>query len=237
MELIPAVDVLEGRVVRLYQGMYDRSTVYADDPVSVAAGWISRGASMVHVVDLGGARRGVPDLDLWKSLGAAGIRFQAGGGIRDSDSARAVLELGADRVMMGTSAVEDPSRLSGLGEIVVAAIDVRHGRATTDGWESAGRPLAAVLDDLGRVGVGRLLVTGIGVDGTLEGPDLDLTKRVVERQEFRVIGSGGVGTLADITRLASIGCEAAVVGRALYEGRFTLEAALAHLATGDSSSG
>lgn len=229
MELIPAVDVLDGRVVRLVQGRYDTPTIYGADPVETAAGWLSGGAPRVHVVDLAGARQGRPDLALWSSLGEAGIPFQAGGGIRSADLARQVLGAGAVRVVMGTAAVWSPQALAGLGEKVVAAVDVRSGRATGRGWTDHGRPVSKVADGLADAGVGTLLVTGIGRDGTMAGPDLELTRMLVEDGRFSIIASGGVSDLEDLDVLAAMGCEGVVVGRALYEGRFTLTEALARL--------
>jgi phosphoribosylformimino-5-aminoimidazole carboxamide ribotide isomerase len=229
LEVIPAVDVLDGRVVRLLRGDYARVTEYGADPVAAARGWLEAGAHRVHVVDLDGARHGRPNLALWRRLGREGLRFQAGGGIRTPALARQVMAAGAERVVMGTAAVEMPESLEGLGERVVAAVDVRAGRARGGGWRDQGRPVATVLDALAAAGVSRLLVTGIGRDGTLEGPDVDLTHRVVADGRFAVIASGGVGALADLDPLAELGCEAVVVGRALYDHRFTLAEARAHL--------
>ncbi len=130
---------------------------------------------------------------------------------------------------MGTAAVWSPGSLAGLGERVVAAVDVRSGRATGRGWTDDGRPVGEVLDDLAGAGVGRLLVTGIGRDGTMAGPDLDLTGALISDGRFSVIASGGVAELADLEVLSALGCEGAVVGRALYEGRFTLAEARARL--------
>jgi phosphoribosylformimino-5-aminoimidazole carboxamide ribotide isomerase len=229
VELIPAVDVLDGRVVRLLQGSYEKATTYGTDPVEAAARWIEAGARIVHVVDLAGARQGRPEMGLWSALGEAGLTFQAGGGIRNAGLARKVLELGARRVVMGTAAVWSPESLVGLGEAVVAAVDVRSGRATGQGWTDEGRPVDEVLADLNGAGVRRLLVTGIGRDGTMAGPDLDLTRSLIEDGRFSVIASGGVASLADLDLLAALGCEGVVVGRALYEGRFGLAEALARL--------
>lgn len=229
MEIIPAVDVLDGKVVRLLRGDYARVTQYGSDPLEAAASWIEEGARRVHVVDLNGARSGEPDWRLWQSLGSSGLAFQAGGGIRSVDSARRVLEAGAERVVMGTAAVWEPVTLAGLGRQVVAAVDVRGGRATGSGWRDEGRSLSSVLDGLAGAGVERVLVTGIGRDGTLEGADLDLTRSVVEDGRFAVIASGGVGTLSDLDPLAALGCEAVVVGRALYDRRFTLAEAQSRL--------
>lgn len=222
MEIIPAVDVLDGKVVRLLRGDYARVTEYGSDPVAAARAWMEQGAGRVHVVDLDGARSGEPDLSLWERMGGSGVTFQAGGGIRSAAWARRVLELGAERIVMGTAAVWEPQSLSGMGEAVVAAVDVRGGMATGAGWRDEGRCLPSVLDGLAGVGVTRVMVTGIGRDGSLEGSDLELTRSVVEDGRFAVIASGGVGTLSDLEPLAALGCEAVVVGRALYDRRFTL---------------
>lgn len=232
MTVTPAVDVLDGKVVRLRQGDYDRVTVYGQDPVAVASDWIDQGAAMVHVVDLAGARHGHTTLPLWDELGRAGVPFQAGGGIRSAATASRVLAAGAARVVMGTAAVWNPEILTGLGPKVVAAVDVKEGRATGAGWLDEGREVSMVLDGLARAGVERLLVTGIGRDGTLDGADLALTRRVAEDGRFAVIASGGVGSLVDLDPLAALGCEAVVVGRALYDGRFTLAEARERLGGG-----
>lgn len=229
LEVIPAVDVLEGRVVRLLRGDYARVTEYGSDPVEAARSWMEQGAGRIHVVDLDGARYGKPNMAMWERLGRAGIRFQAGGGIRTAEIAGEVLAAGAERVVMGTAAVADPASLAGLGHSVVAAVDVRDGKARGSGWLDEGRPLAVVLDGLAGVGVPRVMVTGIGRDGTLEGADLDLTREVVADGRFAVIASGGVGTLSDLDPIVAAGCEAVVVGRALYDHRFTLAEALTHL--------
>lgn len=227
LEIIPAVDVLDGSVVRLLKGDYAASTVYGSAPVAAAKGWIDQGAGLVHIVDLGGARSGETTMDLWRSLGEAGVTFQAGGGIRTPEVAAMVLEAGASRVVMGTAAVREPSLLAEVGASVVAAVDVRGDRATGSGWLDDGRDLAEVLEGLAAARVGRLLVTGISQDGTLAGPDFDLTRRVTDDDRFAVIASGGVGTLDDLDSLSDLGCEAVIIGRALYEGRFTLPEALA----------
>lgn len=228
LEIIPAVDILEGAVVRLTHGDFDRVTSYDTDPVARAARWIAEGADLVHVVDLDGARTGRPDRRLWQAFASAGIRFQVGGGIRTAEVADAALAAGAERVVLGTATVWDPDVLSAIDpERVVAAVDVRDGRATGAGWLDDGRVLADVLDDLAARGVIRVLVTGIGRDGTMEGPEMGLLTTVLADARFRVIASGGVGTLHDLRVVAAAGCEGVIVGRALYEGRFTLPEALA----------
>ncbi len=232
MQLIPAVDVLDGRVVRLMRGDYGRVTVYADDPVQQATEWCAAGAALVHVVDLAGARDGVPADGLWRAMAVAGVPFQVGGGIRTPDAASHAIGLGAHRVVMGTAAVWHPELLAGSvarvgSSRVVAALDVRGNSATGQGWRDDGRPLEAVVDGLVGAGVERVLVTGIGRDGTMEGPDLEVIARVqAAAPQLSILGSGGVGSVADLVRLAATGAEGAIVGRALYEGAFTVEEAL-----------
>jgi len=225
MQVIPAVDVLGGRVVRLREGDYTEVTDYGSDPVAVARRWMSQGAQLVHVVDLEAARGGGPDRSLWRHLSSAGIRYQIGGGLRSPTLARAALAAGAERVVMGTAAVWEPDLVAQVGdpERVVAAVDVRGGKARGVGWTDEGRDLSVVLRQLETVGVRRLLVTGIDRDGTMHGPDLALLRRVREEAPgLAVIASGGVGTLDDIAAVAALGCEAVIVGKALYEARFEL---------------
>jgi len=228
--VIPAVDVLDGKVVRLLRGSFSEVTVYGDDPVAVASAWIESGAELVHLVDLEGARSGQPDRSLWGRFAAAGVRFQVGGGIRDVATARAALESGAARVVLGTAAVWNPRILAEIGSSarVVAAIDVDGDDAMGEGWSGEGRQLEGVLAGLRSNRIERLLVTSISRDGTMSGPDVDLIARVREiAPEMALIASGGVSSLDDLQVLASAGCEAAIVGRAIYEKRFTLKEARA----------
>lgn len=225
LDVIPAVDVLGGRVVRLLGGSYDQVTIYGHDPVAMAESWIEQGATLVHLVDLEGARSGVPDVALWRRFAAAGLPFQVGGGIRNARVAGEALAAGAARVVMGTAAVTRPEALEEVAPIgrVVAALDVRDGQARGEGWLGAGRDLADVLIDLAAAGIERVMVTAIARDGTMRGPDLDLIGQVrATAPQLAVIASGGVGALDDLPLLAGAGCEAVVVGRALYEKRFTL---------------
>ena len=228
MQIIPAVDILEGRVVRLLHGDYRKVTRYSDDPVEVAGGWMEQGADLVHVVDLSGAKTGDPDRRIWREMSEAGIPIQVGGGIRTADAARAALAAGARRVVMGTAAVWNPTALGEVGEMerVVAALDVRAGRARGAGWLDEGRSVPQALQGLREAGVARLLVTGIERDGAMKGPDLDLLAQVRRLSNMALIASGGVGSLSDLREVAALGCEAVIVGRALYEGRFGLGEAI-----------
>lgn len=236
MEIIPAIDVLGSRVVRLLEGDYERATIYGHDPASLAEGWVAEGASRLHLVDLAGARSGVQDVSLIRAIAATGAEVQVGGGIRDTATARAALRAGAARVVVGTMVVHHPDRLERLvaavgGKRVVAAVDVRAGRALGMGWSDEGREADAVLVDAVASGVGSVLVTGIARDGTMAGPDLDLLARArAAVPGCELIASGGIGSLDDLRAAADAGADAAVVGRALLEGRFTLgEAAAAVL--------
>lgn len=227
MYVIPAVDMLDGKVVRLRQGRYDEVTVYADDPARQLLSWGEQGAKIVHVVDLAGARDGNGDRAMWRRLGATGVAFQIGGGIRTRESAEAVIASGAARVVLGTAAVWDPELAAEIvdsvgADRVVAAIDVRAGKATGAGWLDEGRELADVLKDLTDAGVVRALTTGIATDGTLAGPDVALLDEVMSlAPEMALIASGGVGTLDDVAAVARLDVEAAIVGRALYDDKFT----------------
>ena len=228
MYVIPAVDMLGGKVVRLRRGEYDDVTVYGDDPAQQLLSWGEQGAPIVHVVDLAGARDGSGDRGAWRHLGSTGVPFQIGGGIRSVSVAEDVIAAGAARVVLGTAAVWEPGVVAEIvaaigAERVVAAIDVRAGKATGAGWLDEGRDLADVLADLTAAGVVRALATGITTDGTLGGPDVGLLAEVIDlAPELALIASGGVGSLDDVTALAGLDVEAAIVGRALYDGRFTL---------------
>lgn len=228
LQIIPAVDVLDGKVVRLMHGDYDRVTVYAHDPVAQSEKWAEQGAPLVHVVDLEGARTGAPDVDLWRRLSDVGVKFQVGGGIRTAALAERAIQAGAERVVLGTAAVWKPEILSAVSEPdrVVAAVDVRDNQATGQGWLGRGRDIREVFDGLAEAGVQRILVTGIERDGTMEGPNTELLKVATEGNRFQVIASGGVGSLDDLTTVQEIGCEAVIVGRALYEGVFDVRDAI-----------
>lgn len=232
MQVIPAVDVLDGSVVRLRQGRFDDVTVYGSDPVEVAASWVAEGAELVHVVDLSGARSGTPDRSLWESLADASVPFQIGGGIRSVGIGSDALAAGAGRVVLGTAAVWNPEIAGDLvatfgSERVVAAVDVRGGLALWSGWEGEGRPVAGVCRSLAEVGVEWILATGIERDGMMSGPDTVLLELVREAAPaVKLIASGGVGELADLVALRDGGYEAVVIGRALYEGSYSLDEAM-----------
>ena len=203
MQVIPAVDVLGGAVVRLRRGDYGAVTRFGDDPVAVAGEFTSAGADMVHVVNLEAARSGTPAAELWKRLGDAGVRFQAAGGIRSAQDAVDAVAGGAARVAAGTTAVWEPAKLAEMadaigGERLVAAVDVRAGRAHGAGWLDEGRPVSAVVAQVIEAGVGRIMVTSVSRDGTLEGPDVELVETVMAACQL----SGA--EQARVTRRASV---------------------------------
>lgn len=232
---IPAVDIRGGRCVRLLQGSFDAETVYGEDPVAMARHWEAAGAQRLHVVDLDGARDGVRVNAevIARLVRAVQVPVQVGGGVRSLQVAKDVLATGADRVILGTVAVERLGELrqwvSELGpERVVVGVDTRDGFVATRGWENATRlHVDAFCQALEQVGVTRVFVTDISRDGTLEGPNVELIGRLVRGRRLRVLGSGGVSSVDDLRALAAAGAEGAIVGKALYEGRFTLEEALA----------
>ncbi|MFI5027881.1 MAG: 1-(5-phosphoribosyl)-5-[(5-phosphoribosylamino)methylideneamino]imidazole-4-carboxamide isomerase [Solirubrobacterales bacterium] len=242
MILYPAIDIRGGRAVRLLQGDYERETVYDDDPVDAATRWAGEGAQILHVVDLDGAKDGSPrNLDAVRRIAAAvDCPIQVGGGLRDPTSVSAVLEAGAERVVIGTAALRDPEFLDRAldlhGDKVVVSVDARGGVVSLSGWtEATGRDTAETVAELAERGVGRFLCTAIDVDGTMEGPAVDELLRIAAATPARVIASGGVGELTDLRELAlaarsADNLEGAIVGRALYERRFTVAEGVAALA-------
>jgi phosphoribosylformimino-5-aminoimidazole carboxamide ribotide isomerase len=211
IEVIPAIAVLGGEAVRLVRGDYDQVVERAGHPRDLAGRWVRAGARRLHVVDLDGARNGRIDPTLVAQLAALGVPVQASGGIRSLDDARALLDAGADRVVVGTAAWPDPARWVALGDAVVLAVDVLDGVVRTAGWtKSAGLPLTEAL---ARAEGTRILVTAIDRDGTLTGPDLELIRTAASGR--RVIAAGGVRSPEDVFRLHDAGAEAVVAGRAL----------------------
>ena len=237
MDLYPAIDLLDGRAVRLYQGDYARETVYNDDPVAQAKAFAAAGAQWIHVVDLDAARTGAPrNRDVIAAIcDAVDVPIQTGGGVRSEAAADALFELGVTRVVLGTAALEDPAlvRLLASRHPVAVGLDARGREVAVRGWEEgSGQDLLDVARGFADAGVEALIVTEIARDGTLEGPDLDGLGEVLEASELPVIASGGVGTLADVVALDALRwagrrLSGAIVGRALYEGAFTLSDALA----------
>lgn len=228
IQVYPAVDIRGGLCVRLERGRFDRETVYSEDPVDTARRWVSLGASLVHVVDLDGARTGTSEnARLIEDMAAEGLPLQVGGGIRCYPRARGLLETGVERVVLGTAAVEDEQLLRRLvdefGERVVVGVDCRQGLVAVEGWqrqlELSAREFCCHLAE---VGVSRVVVTDIDRDGMLQGPSLEPVRGAL-RSGLRVIASGGVAGVRDLEQLEEFGrcwprLEGVIVGRALYDG-------------------
>lgn len=234
MEILPAIDLLGGQAVRLHQGRYDQVTVYERDPITLATRW--RGvAARLHVVDLEGARAGrAVQRDLVRGIiDAFGGGVEVGGGVRTLAAAESYLDLGAERVILGTAVIRDPAVTLAIAARypgrVVAALDARDGLVATDGWEqTSSRSAADVARDLAGAGVAALLYTDIARDGTQAGPNVAATAALAREGGLPVIASGGVGSLDHLRDLACHpGIVGAIVGRALYERAFTLEQAIA----------
>jgi phosphoribosylformimino-5-aminoimidazole carboxamide ribotide isomerase len=236
-ELLPAIDLRGGRVVRLRQGDFARETAYSDDPVAVAVEFAAAGAGWLHVVDLDGARSGSPihTETIRAIVGAVGgeVRVEAAGGLRTAAAIRSVRDGGVSRAVLGTAALRDPSFAAAAveangAERIAVAIDVRDGRAGGHGWDSTAPTLDA-LDAIRRLadaGVTTFEVTAIERDGLLGGPDLELLGRARALNCGRIIASAGIHSVEDIAAVREIGCAGAIVGRALYEGQLSLRDAL-----------
>lgn len=242
MILYPAIDIRGGQAVRLLQGDYERETTYDADPVDAAKRWAEEGAEFLHVVDLDGAKAGEPqNLDAVRRIAAAvDCPIQVGGGLRGPEAIEAVLAAGAERVVIGTAALRDPQLLEGAvsahGERVVVSVDTRGGKVSLSGWtETSDVEAADAVADLSERGVRRFLCTAIEVDGTMEGPAMRELNRIAAATSAQVIASGGVGELSHLEELAHEGApniEGAIVGRALYERKFSVADAVSALAGG-----
>jgi phosphoribosylformimino-5-aminoimidazole carboxamide ribotide isomerase len=241
--LYPAIDIRGGKAVRLLRGDYERETTYDADPVDAATRWAGEGAEFLHVVDLDGAKAGEPrNLEAVRRIAAAvECPIQVGGGLREKAAVDAVLEAGAARVVIGTAALRDPEFLDAVlaehGDRVVVSVDARGGKVSLSGWtEATGRDVADTVAELSERGVARFLCTEIDVDGTMEGPALNELARIAAAARLsKIIASGGVGALADLHALADLmeandNIEGAIVGRALYERRFSVAEGIAALA-------
>jgi phosphoribosylformimino-5-aminoimidazole carboxamide ribotide isomerase len=243
VKLYPAIDLLGGRVVRLHQGDYAKVTTYPEDPIALVERYVRDGAERVHLVDLDGARDGEAAQFEWiaRILRETGARIQVGGGIRSLRQARAYLDAGVERVVLGTAAVADPDLLREACATlpVVVAVDARDGMVTTHGWTQVTTRSAVDLAREARdLGARAVLYTDVARDGTGSGPNVPATAALARAvPTLEVIASGGVGSLAHVEQLAREGCiGACVVGRALLEGAFTLRDALSTSRASDGSS-
>lgn len=235
--LYPAIDILEGRAVRLEQGDFGRRTEYAADPLEAARRWVDEGAGRLHVVDLDGAREGRPVnlAHLERIASDTGVPVQYGGGLRSAQAVADAVVSGAARVVVGTVAFTEPEVLDAMiahaGERVRIAVDVRDGVVATSGWLSRTAIAAPeAVTELKTRGAGGFVYTSVDRDGTMEGADVEAVRQFCEASgPAPVIYSGGIGSLADLEPLARLPLEGVIVGKALYEGRFSVAEALGAL--------
>jgi phosphoribosylformimino-5-aminoimidazole carboxamide ribotide isomerase len=237
MQIIPAIDLKNGRCVRLTQGSKADVTVYDENPVAVAQSFAAAGAELIHVVDLDGAFQGGESRNrevLEKIVEAAAVPIEFGGGIRSREEVQHLCDLGIKRVVLGTVAAESPAHLrefvNRFSSKICVGIDARDGYVMTRGWETATRVMAVQLARVvADCGVERIVYTDIARDGTLTGPNIEQTLAVAQAANVHVTASGGVSSLDDIARLRDLGeplLDSVIVGKALYEGKFKLEEAL-----------
>jgi phosphoribosylformimino-5-aminoimidazole carboxamide ribotide isomerase len=235
-ELIPAIDLKEGRCVRLYQGDFAQTTVYSDDPVAVARSWAEQGAPRIHVVDLDGAKVGRPANSdtVLAILGAVSVPVQLGGGLRREDDIVAALALGVDRVILGTAAVEDSSMVERMvarfGAQIVVGVDARAGMIATAGWtETVNLHAVELIARMQVLGVQRIIYTDIARDGTLTEPNYAALRELVRDDGPAIIASGGISNIEQLHKLAELGVEGAIIGKALYVGAIDLAHAVKEL--------
>lgn len=232
IEILPAIDIRDGRCVRLRQGDYERETVFDEDPAAAARRWIDQGASRLHVVDLDGAREGrAVNVDAVARIINLGLPVQIGGGVRDANTVARYRELGAARIILGTAAISDPAflreTLNGGADGIIVSVDARGGEVAVAGWtESSGRSAVELARDLEHAGVRRLIYTDIASDGMLSGHDQAALSRIVAAVAIPLIAAGGIASREQIASLRSAGAAGVVLGRSLYDGRLSLADAL-----------
>ena len=241
MEVIPAIDLRQGQVVRLTQGDYAKQTTFSDDPIAVADGFVKAGATRIHIVDLDGALDGHPvQAALCARVAeAAPVPIEVGGGFRNADHVTAALEAGIDRVVLGTAAVEDPSMVAKLveqhgAERIVVGLDARDGMVAVSGWtETTGVAATELMSQMHALGVRRFIYTDIARDGMLSSPNFEALAEMVAHAEklggAAIIASGGIGDADHLRTLAESGVEGAIVGSAIYRGTVDLAAVIAEL--------
>ncbi len=236
MEVIPAIDLKGGKCVRLYQGDYSQETVFSEDPIAVARHWQSLGARRLHIVDLDGAAKGeLCHTSLITEIArSVTIPLQLGGGLRRMEAIAQALELGVARAILGTAAIEDHALIQEacrrFGNRIIVSIDARDGYVATRGWQERTTVTAIELvEQMASLGVGRFIYTDIARDGTLTEPNFDAVAELVTKTSLPIIASGGIASLEHLKKLAQLGVEGAIVGRALYTRDIDLKKALANI--------
>ena len=233
MLIFPAIDLRDGRVVRLVEGDYDRMTVYGDDPLAAAKAYRAAGAEYLHVVDLDAALLGAQkNLAVIQKLAAeSGLKLEVGGGVRDEASARRYLDAGVSRVILGSAAIENPAFMEALAKRypgqVAAGVDAKNGFVAIHGWKTITDMIAYdFVESLPRRGIDTVIYTDISRDGKLQGPNVSAYERLSKIKNLNIVASGGVSSPDDVAALAKLNLYAAIIGKALYDGRMTLEEAL-----------
>ena len=233
MNIFPAIDLIQGKAVRLVRGDYNQMTVYNNDPVAVANGFAQSGAKYLHVVDLEGARDGsTPNIETVKRLiEESGLFVEIGGGIRSMETVKAYIDAGASRVIIGTAAVTDPDfldrALAEYGEKIAVGVDIRDGMVAIKGWtESSGLDALAFCAKMQELGVKTLICTDISKDGAMQGANHELYRTLSARFSMQIIASGGVSSMQDVERLAALDIYGAIIGKAYYTGAIDLQKAI-----------
>ncbi|KHD84760.1 1-(5-phosphoribosyl)-5-[(5-phosphoribosylamino)methylideneamino]imidazole-4-carboxamide isomerase [Heyndrickxia ginsengihumi] len=233
MIIIPAIDLIDGKCVRLYQGDFEKTTKVANDPVEQLHRFSQDGAKIVHVVDLDGARYGSPkQFDLIQTLcKQAIVPIEVGGGIRNIESVEKYVEMGVSRIVLGTAAIENPEFLKEAVEKfpdqIVVGIDARNGKVATNGWLSTTEMNDVdFAKEIEQLGVKRIIYTDISRDGTMTGPNIDALQKLMDATSIEIIASGGITSEADIKKLSDINIKEAIVGKAIYEGKISLKGVL-----------
>ena len=233
MEIIPAIDLRGGKCVRLYQGDYNQETVFSKDPVDVARHWQSLGARRLHIVDLDGAAKGrICHFSIISSIVAAvKIPVQAGGGIRTMKSIDKLIDAGVDRVILGTAAIENQGLIKEsckwFGNRIIAGVDARNGYVSTRGWVKSSEVTAIeLIKCMQSMGIVRFIYTDISRDGTLTEPNFEAVGELIAAVDAKIIAAGGIASIVHLRKLAALGVEGAIVGRALYTGNIDLKKAL-----------
>jgi len=238
MEVVPAIDLLDGRCVQLYQGDYGRETVYSEDPVEVARHWVSCGASRLHLVDLDAARTGSPgNLEIIERIvSTVDVPVQSGGGARTVDAARRLVSAGVQRVLVGTSAVERPDEVRQMcaelgADAVAVSVDARDGYVAVKGWtEKTASTAVELIDHMTGLGVVRFMYTDITRDGTLTEPNFHAIESLAAKTDTALMVAGGISSVDHLRRLAETRVESAIVGTALYTGDIDFRQAVTALA-------
>jgi len=242
MEIIPAIDLLEGRCVRLYQGDYEKSQIFSENPVEVAKMWVEQGATRLHLVDLDGAKAGkIVNLAAIEAISnAVSVPIEVGGGLRDRPSVEQLFNIGVDWAILGTVAVEQPQLVQELcqqfPQQIIIGIDARNGLVATRGWLETSEILATQLAvQMQELGAAAIIYTDINRDGTLTGPNLEALRELTGAISIPIIASGGVSSVIDLLSLLSLeaqGVEGVIVGKALYTGDITIKEALRAIGQG-----